>query len=486
MIEKMIASVLTLCGISAFAKDAEGKSVLTADQKKMLTDKFGDKFVEAFAKEIQAFENTGKKADGKEVQEAVAKNATEQGKNAKELQEARDKISALEQSNREKDQKIASLEKDECPDGGQQLAGGKKGDMNKKFKADMNLAHNQYIAAATKGASYGGNSTIETGELQTEFGRYVSSDKYEIFTSLVGTTESLEYMTTMITDKFEVRASQAHITSVLQSFVPAWTPKGKTTFTPLTIKQYPMKLNVSIIPSDIIDQVLGYYYDENLTPEDMPIVKYIINVLVKPILDEERETAFAVGEYKEPTKGEDGKYQANEANQVCEGYVTQLKKIKAGGNKENVTFLLEGIALGTGNTLLNNVDKAVDEVSSKYKKKKLPVHADPDLITLYSRAYRDKYPNTKNQDGDKVTIDFTNFTFVPLEGMRGTGSFFITPKENFRHIMSRDPKTMNLRMATVDYEAKVYGEWREGVGFWIGEAIFAYLPPAAPEQSQGL
>ena len=188
--------------------------------------------------------------------------------------------------------------------------------MNKKFKADMNLAHNQYIAAAMKGASYGGNSTIETGELQTEFGRYVSSDKYEIFTSLVGTTESLEYMTTMITDKFEVRASQAHITSVLQSFVPAWTPKGKTTFTPLTIKQYPMKLNVSIIPSDIIDQVLGYYYDENLTPEDMPIVKYIINVLVKPILDEERETAFAVGEYKEPTKGADGKYQANEAKQV--------------------------------------------------------------------------------------------------------------------------------------------------------------------------
>ena len=33
-------------------------------------------------------------------------------------------------------------------------------------------------------------------------------------------------------------------------------------------------------------------------------------------------------------------------------------------------------------------------------------------------------------------------------------------------------------MATQDYEAKIYGEWREGCGFWIAEAIFAYLPEA--------
>ena len=75
-------------------------------------------------------------------------------------------------------------------------------------------------------------------------------------------------------------------------------------------------------------------------------------------------------------------------------------------------------------------------------------------------------------------MDYTNFTFAGLEGMRGSGAFFITPKENFKHIMSRDPKNQKLRMATQDYEAKIYGEWREGCGFWIAEAIFAYLPEA--------
>ena len=60
--------------------------------------------------------------------------------------------------------------------------------------------------------------------------------------------------------------------------------------------------------------------------------------------------------------------------------------------------------------------------------------------------------------------------------MRGSGAFFITPKENFRHLMSRNPQNQKLRMATQDYAAKIYGEWREGVGFWLAEAIFAYLP----------
>lgn len=48
--------------------------------------------------------------------------------------------------------------------------------------------------------------------------------------------------------------------------------------------------------------------------------------------------------------------------------------------------------------------------------------------------------------------------------------------------MSRDPKTMGLRMTTDDYQAKILGEWREGTGFWIKEAIFAYLPTALVDE----
>lgn len=479
MFGQVMSVVLSFLGISAFAKDKEGKSFMLSTQKEQLKNKYGDKFLTEFEKDLAEFEKSGKAAEEAVTDEVRAQLEADRDKNAKDLKEAREKIKALDATIVEKDAEIAKMAKEDTGDKGVVINGG-AADMTKKFKPDMSLNMNKYLEAAHYGrpeaASYTGNDTIDTEELHKEFGRYISSQKMEIFRSLMGTTSSLQYMTTMITDKFEVRATHSHITSVLQSFTPQWTPKGKTKFTPLTIKQYPMKINVEIIPSDLIDEVLGYLYDENLDPKDMPIVRYIIEQLVKPKLDEEREMAFAVGQYQEPTQGEDGKFIANDANQVCDGYLTQLCRIKQGDNKEGINLLFDGKTFGAGDALVTDVENAVDQVAPLYKNKKLTIHADPDFILKYSRAYRDKYKTTKNEDGEKVKVDYTKFVFEGLEGMRGSGAFFITPKENFRHLMSRNPQNQKLRMATQDYAAKIYGEWREGVGFWLAEAIFAYLP----------
>lgn len=276
------------------------------------------------------------------------------------------------------------MTKEPVPDAGQQVDGGKS-EMGNKFKPDMSLAHNRYLDAAFKGAAYSGNSTIETTELQKEFGKYVSSERIEILKGLMGTTESTKYMSTLVTDKTEVRAQQAAIDSVLQQFVPKWTPKGKSKFTPLTIKNYKCKINVPITPSDIMEDILGYLYDENLKPEDMPVVKYILYKLIFPKLDEEREIALAVGEFKETSATKDGDA-ATDANDVMDGYVTQLKKLKK-ANNEAITWLLDGEKLEDA-TLVDQIEKAVEEVKPLYKKKSMFIHADPDLVTRYGKAYR--------------------------------------------------------------------------------------------------
>ena len=355
--------------------------------------------------------------------------------------------------------------------------------MAHRFKPDMSLAHNQWLDAAFKGAAYSGNTTIDTTELQKEFGKYVSSERLQILKDLMGTTESIRYMSTIVTDKTEVRAMQSAIDSVLQQFVPYWTPKSKSTFTPLTIKNFKCKINVQIKPSDIMEDILGYLYDENLDPKDMPIVRYILYQLIFPKLAEEREQALAVGVYKENSVSQDGGT-ASAALDCMDGYVTQLKALKTAEN-DKVTWLLDGTALSTdGETLLSQIDQAVDQVKPLYRNKTMFVHADPDLVIKYSRAYREKYPWLKNQDGEKVKIDFTNFTFAPLEGMRGTGVFFITPKENFKHLMSKDPQRTSIRMETNHYNVDIMAEWWEACGFWLAEAIFAYIPPEEESESQ--
>ena len=490
MFGKVMSVVLAFLGISAFAKDKNGKSVLLSVQEEQLKQKYGEKFVESFKKDLAEFEKDGAAAESAVTGEVQAQLEDERESNVrlmeriKALQESEKQMKALLE---ERDKTIERLSKEPAADVGEQVTGDNDKGMAKKFKPDMSLAHNQWLDAAFKGAAYSGNTTIDTTELQKEFGKYVSSERLQIIKDLMGTTESIRYMSTIMTDKTEVRAQQAAIDSVLQQFVPYWTPKSKSTFTPLTIRNYKCKINVPVKPSDIMEDILGYLYDENLDPQDMPIVRYILYQLIFPKLDEEREQALAVGVYKENSASQDGGA-ASDALDCMDGYVTQLKALKTASN-EKVTWLLDGETLSTdGEALLAQIDKAVDQVKPLYRKKSMFVHADPDLVIRYSRAYREKYPWLKNQDGEKVKIDFTNFTFAPLEGMRGTGVFFITPKENFKHLMSKDPQRTQIRMETNHYNVDIMAEWWEATGFWLAEAIFAYIPPEEeeePESSQG-
>ena len=481
MFGKIMSLVLSFLGISAFAKDKEGKSFLLPEQEKMLKDKYGDKFLESFKRDLQEFENDGSAAEAAVTDEVTEQLDAERENNAKLVA----RIKALQETEKEMKATIEKLSKEPGNGEGVVVTGEQNNgeQMAHKFRPDMSLAHNKWLDAAFKGAAYSGNTTIDTTELQKEFGKYVNSERLQILKDLVGTTESIKYMSTIVTDKTEVRAVQAAIDSVLQQFVPFWTPKSKSTFTPLTIKNYKCKINVPIKPSDIMEDILGYLYDENLDPQDMPVVRYILYQLIFPKLAEEREQALAVGVYKENTASTDGGT-ASAALDCMDGYVTQLKALKT-ANNDKVTWLLDGTALSdTPATLLSQIDQAVDQVKPLYRNKTMFVHADPDLVIKYSRAYREKYPWLKNQDGEKVKIDFTNFTFAPLEGMRGTGVFFITPKENFKHLMSKDPQRTSIRMETNHYNVDIMAEWWEGTGFWLAEAIFAYIPPEEESESQ--
>lgn len=372
MFAKVMSVVLGFLGISAFAKDEKGKSILLSSQEEELKNKYGAVFVEAFKKDLAEFEKDGRNAESAVTDEVRTQLEGERDKNAQELAEARKaltelkaKVEAQEKDIASKDAQIAKMAKEPAPDAGQQVAGDKN-EMGSNFKPDMSLAHNRYLDAAFKGAAYSGNSTIETTELQKEFGKYVSSERLEILKGLMGTTESTKYMSTLVTDKTEVRAQQAAVDSVLQQFVPKWTPKGKSKFTPLTIKNYKCKINVPITPSDIMEDILGYLYDENLKPEDMPVVKYILYQLIFPKLDEEREVALAIGEFKETSAVKDGDA-ATDANDVMDGYVTQLKKLKK-ANNDKITWLLDGEKLEDA-TLLAQIDKAVSEVKPLYRKR---------------------------------------------------------------------------------------------------------------------
>jgi hypothetical protein len=488
---KMVAGwVMSVLGIQNFAKDDNGKLFLTAEQEQTLKEKYGEKFVEGFKADLSKME-----VDGEQVNLTLsAEEKLELEAGRVETARLKKRIEALEASEKDYKATIAKLEKQPASQEGHQVTVSEFEKAAVAAGVDLSLKHNRFLVDYMQGkvqAAYSGDSTVDTQELKNEFGKYVESNRLEIMRGLFGQTESTQYMSSIITDKVEVRAIQANIIgTVLQQFVPEWTPSGKAKFTPLTIKNFKCKLNVPIKPSDIMEDIIGYMYDEQAsTLQSMPIVRYILQQLIFPKLDEEREDALATGRYKEVEADGNGKYTASAPSEAMDGYLTQLVDFfnadaAAGENdpKSNIRWLLSGVTL-TDQNIMEKIDAAVDEISEKYPlyaRKKMFVHCDPNLILKYQRAYRKVYLWLKNEDGENRTkIDFSKFTFAPLEGMRGTGCFFITPKENFKHLMSHNPQNVTLRFLENHYSVDIMAEWWEGTGFWLAEALFAYIAPAA-------
>ena len=491
---KMVAGwVMSVLGIHNFAKDNDGKLFLTSEQEQKLLEKFGEKFVEGFKADLAKMEVEGEQVNltlsAEEKLELEASRVV-----TKQLKAQIEQLQAAE-----KDYKatIAKLEKQPAGAEGQQVTVSEFEKAAVKAGVDLSLKHNKFLVDYMQGkvsASYSGNSTIDTQELKQEFGKYIDSNRLEILKGLFGQTESTQFMSSIITDKTEVRATQASVIgTVLQQFVPAWTPSGAAKFTPLTIKNYKCKMNVAIIPSDIMEDIIGYMYDEQASQlQAMPVVRYILQQLIFPKLDEDREQALATGRFVENVAGEGGAFSASTPGESMDGYLTQLvdkynyDADDSHTTKSGVRWLQKGtevVLSGSGKNVRTLIDAAVKEVSDLYPlyaKKAMKVHIDPVLADAYRREYLEEYKWLKNQDGThKNDIDFSNFTFAECEGLRGTHCFFITPKENFKHLMSHNPQNCVLRFQEQDYAVKIFGEWWEGTGFWMAEAIFAYISPAA-------
>ena len=491
---KMVAGwVMSVLGIKNFAKDNDGKLFLTAEQEQTLLEKYGEKFVEGFKADLSKMEVNGDSVD----LTLSAEERLELDASRKEVGQLRSQIQQLQAAEKDYKATIAKLEKQPAGSEGHQVPVSAIEKAAIEAGVDLSLKHNRFLVDFMQGkiqGSYSGDSTINTSELKTEFGKYVDQNRMEIMRGLFGTTESTQFMSSIITDKTEVRATQANIlNTVLQQFVPHWTPSGAAKFTPLTIKNFKCKLNVNIIPSDIMEDILGYMYDEKASQlQAMPVVRYILQQLIFPKLDEEREQALATGRFVENTADGNGQYSASTPGESMDGYLTQLvdkynyDADDSHTTKSGIRWLQKGtevVLSGETKNVRALIDAAVKEVSDLYPlyaKKAMKVHIDPVLADAYRREYLEEYKWLKNQDGThKNDIDFSNFTFGECEGLRGTHCFFITPKENFKHIMSQDPMKCVLRFQEQDYAVKIFGEWWEGTGFWMAEAIFAYISPAA-------
>lgn len=328
----------------------------------------------------------------------------------------------------------------------------------------------------------GPSDTIDVSEINEEFGTYLKDAgvRMKILKEMLKPTESRRYMTKVLAIN-EWRDAKARIDSVVQQFIAKWTPLGMVKVTPLRIVNRRHKINLPIVPDDITGGYLTYLYNEELTPDQMPVTKYIIDELLRPRIEDDIEykmVATGVFEGIVPNDVDEGD-SGQDPSSSMDGFLTILAAHYADPSttmnfwspsfewsEDNSVDYFEGYA-----TWIKSVNPTLAKVG-------MNVFCDPNMEETRQKKYREMFPLTKNTDMGNVKIDFSNMTVIPLENMRGSGIMFSTPKENFieLHHINEASGATKLFLQLQNYEVRVFGEFWLGVGFAVAEWVFAAMP----------
>ncbi len=335
------------------------------------------------------------------------------------------------------------------------------------------LAHNRAAGAFLQSGVMTGTPTIEVGDLQRELGPYLSQGNnldilQQVYQSF-STSKHLTWKRAVTEYKAALAQSVDH---VVQQFKPQWTPRGGAKFEPLTIKNYRHKVNFPVIPAEVGESWLFYLYDEGLSPDQMPITRYIVDKVLLPQIAEDIENVMiSKAKFVEDSQ---------KTEDAMDGFETILVDAKKSRNKHFRFFNTDKNLLeATDDEVLETIDDFVASFAPLYKSKQMPVFLSSDIYLKYKRAYKKKWgagSGTEKANFGEDRVDFSNCYLQVLDSLYGSPIVFSTPKENFVGLRHKNPEQFISDIQKRDYEVRFFCEFWLGVGFLLGEAVFAIVP----------
>lgn len=442
------------------ATDAQGKVVLSAEEEQQLTQHFGASFVEILkGKTFTSADDSASElfdAAATHIREEVATQFTAQinqlQKDLAILAEVPEAAPAIEHAANAAQRFVKN-------------AG--------TFKANMALVHNQAAAAFLQSGIMADTPSIEVNDLRRELGPYLSQgNNLDILQQLYQSFSTSKHLSLKrATTEYKAVESES-VDHVVQQFTPKWTPRGGAKFTPLTIKNYRHKVNFPIVPAEVGESWLFHLYDESLTPDQMPITRYIVDKVLLPQIAEDIENVMIskAGYIADSQKTED----------TMDGFETILVEAKKTLDKQIRFFnTSQDLLKATDAEVLAVIDDFVASIAPLYKSKQMPVFMSADVYLKYKRAYKAKWgekSGTEKVNFGEDRVDFSNCYLQTLDCLYGSPIVFSTPKQNFVGLCHKNPGQFITDIQKHDYEVRFYCEFWLGVGFLLGEAVFAIVP----------
>lgn len=255
------------------------------------------------------------------------------------------------------------------------------------------------------------------------------------------------------------------LSNVVQGFDDSWNELGTLRINHKILTNYHQKVNFAINPSDILSSYWAHLYSENLSREDMPISKYIIEKELLPKVIDDLAHLEVNGVYDAGDLGTFGK-SMNGINKILTDLLALPNPTDLKGRS---AFKIPLTAL-TDSNIVEQVTSFERQFPSKIKSKVKKIFMSENNVERYILDYENTFGQNKFQN-DQLKTRLGKREIVAIAGMP-SDHIFATTEENFvRLIDVFDGKPAVTDIQKADYKVKFFMEFWKGYDFWIDEMV---------------
>lgn len=304
---------------------------------------------------------------------------------------------------------------------------------------------------------------INKQDIVTEYGAYYiagSANESRLKRLLLFGRETTKYATPVKTNDTVYRLAQSSMSSMVQSFQKAFTPKGDITFTPNPIEVFKLKVDLEVYPDDIEDNWLGFLASNDLTRKDWPLIRYILESHAFGKIDDDMErNEYYKGVYSAPVAGTAG----------VNG--TAMNGVKQALMNPSVNRLTMPALNAT--TIYDTLENAYDQIGEEYQTTNMIICVAPKWKRAFLKDKRALGYYTKT-DANQIddSLDFSPARVIGLPSMIGTDDVWITTKENFLHVTKKGENAAKVNVEESKRCVNIMTDWYEGLGFGINELVW--------------
>lgn len=452
----------------------DGKVQLSDEERDAVKKTFGEKF-------LTKLENTVFDANASNDDVTSLFDAALAAKTASYEQE----IAELKEQNSQlKDTVNILSEEPEPKPKAQKVQAAKKG--LQSFKINKSASHN---ATAISALAFENpylairdlsDATIDIADVKAELSMAMPMGaKIDILnTRIYGGYNDAKHFRKIESNGKDYKAVSALISEVTQQFTAAWTPKGTTKFTPLTIKYRRHKINVAINPTEVIGSWLVDLYEQGKSPDQQPLVHYIVYEHVMPKVGEDITfSMLGKGKYVEVTNAKDGDT-GSPASESMDGLETLLVAAKKEGDTKinffkNARNVLE---IEDDKEFLEYIHNYAESISPLFKSSIFEIKCSDEVLQRYRKCDFSLYGKYVGEDKGN-SIRFSKFSLVAMDCLYDSPILFATPKNNMVMLVDHSSASNCVNdVQKENYSVKIFGEYALSVGFLIAEAVFALVP----------